>query len=176
MDLKKFKLETDRLLLIPVSMKYRYEVFQEFQEPVTKYMYPRAPKKVEETEEFIKKAILDIEKGTNLQVHVLDKKTGELLGGAGLHELNSLKIGVGIWIKKSAHGEKYGREAVMALVSWAKRNLKFDFLHYDVVKENFASRKIPKSLGAKIMKRYKRKMLSGRVYDMVEYWIYRDEI
>lgn len=79
MDLKKIKLETDRLLLIPVSMKYKYEVFKEFQEPVTKHMYPSAPKKIEETEQFIKEAFEDLEKGTDLQVHILDKKTGEFL-------------------------------------------------------------------------------------------------
>lgn len=175
MDLSRATIETDRLLIVPVAMKYKEAIFREFQEPVTKFMYPKPAKEIAETEQFIKESLEGLKKGTNLQMVILTKAavkaTAEFLGCAGLHDLDKEKPEMGIWIKASAHGKKYGREAMAGVKQWADQNLRYGHIRYPVAAQNIASRKIAESLGGKVQKEYKKTMQSGRVYLMVEYWI-----
>ena len=171
MNYQNLTLETERLLLIPIDMKYAEEIFREFQEPVTKYVYSKAPEKIEETKTFIKAMQEGMQKGTDIVMVILKKDTREFLGCCGIHHLDQKNPEMGIWTKKSAHGHKYGREAVSKLQDWAVENLEFDHIIFAIVAENIASRKIAESLGGKIKKEYQQTMLSGRIYDMVEYWV-----
>ncbi len=41
---------------------------------------------------------------------ILDRETGRFLGCAGLHELEAARPELGVWLKKSAHGNGFGRE------------------------------------------------------------------
>ena len=171
MDLSNTRIETERLRIVPITMEYLEIIFREFQEPVTEFMYPKPPQKMEETETFIKESLDGLKDGSNFQTVVLDKATGEFLGCAGLHEIDKTCPELGIWIKKSAHGKKYGREAMKALKEWADKNLKYEYIRYPVAAQNISSRKIPESLGGVVKKEYDKQMLSGRTYHMVEYWI-----
>ncbi len=169
MDLSNVKIQTERLLLVPVTMEFKESMFREFQEPITLFMYPKPAEKIEETEDFIKEATLELITGTDLTMAIT--KSGEFLGCAGLHNLQSETPELGIWIKQSAHGHKYGQEAVAALKKWADENIEYKYLSYPVVEQNIASRKIAESLGGKVMKEYDKVTLSGRTYHMVEYWV-----
>lgn len=156
---------------MPVTMEHAEAIFSEFQEPVTEFMYPKPPEKIEETEQFIKESIAGLKNGNNLQMVILNKATGEFLGCAGLHQLDKDDPELGIWIKNQAHGNKFGRESMAAMKKWADKNIKYNYLRYPVATENIPSRKIPESLDGEVKKEYDKKMLSGRTYHMVEYWI-----
>lgn len=171
MDLTKESIETSRLILVPVSMEYKHDIFFEFQEPVTLYMYPRAAEKIEETEAFIQTSIIQLRNGTNLQLVILKKDDQSFIGCAGLHNLNFSDPELGIWTRLSAHGNKYGQEAIKAIKEWADEHINYTHLRYPVVDINIPSRKIAESLGGRIMKSYDKQMLSGRRYKVVEYWI-----
>ena len=166
-------IETERLVLRPVALEHAKMIFPEFTDEVTKFMYPRTPKRVEDTEKYIQIERERMEKGLNLSVAIFDKETGELLGGGGIHHIDTKTPELGIWIKKSAHGNKFGREAVAGLKKWADENLEYDYLTYPVVKVNIASRKIPESLGGKLIKEMVKKNEAGEEMEEVEYWIYR---
>jgi [ribosomal protein S5]-alanine N-acetyltransferase len=171
-DLTKVVIETDRLKLIPTSLKYAPEIFKEFTKQITTYMHPKAPKEIKETEAFINSSVQKIENGEELQVVILDKKTGEFLGHGGITKLKTDTPELGIWIKKSAHGNKYGREAVKALKEWVEHNLKYKYIIYPVDKRNIPSRKIAESLGGVVEDEYKKENMSGNILDEVEYRIY----
>jgi RimJ/RimL family protein N-acetyltransferase len=99
-------------------------------------------------------------------------ENNEFLGICGLH----IRAGpdtpeLGIWLKKSAHGERLGREAIHCLVAWAKIHLDAAFLIYPVDRQNIPSRKIPESLGGVIFAEDKVKNMSGRILDEVIYRI-----
>ncbi len=173
MDLSKTIITTDRLKLIPLSMEYADIIFKEFTEEITTYMFPRSPKKIAETIEYINSMKPKIKSGEELPVAILNKETGEFLGGGGVHNLKTDTPDFGIWIKKSAHGNKYGREAVTALKEWIDKNIPYTFLKYPVDKRNIPSRKIAESLSGIIKKEYKTTNLSGNILDEVEYWIYK---
>ncbi len=52
--------------------------------------------------------------GTDLHLAIRLRVSGEFVGMAGLHRIGEPGPEVGIWIKESAHGCGYGREAVAA--------------------------------------------------------------
>jgi [ribosomal protein S5]-alanine N-acetyltransferase len=43
-------IETERLLLVPTTQEYVHEIFTEFTDEVTKYMFPNSPKDISETQ------------------------------------------------------------------------------------------------------------------------------
>jgi len=169
----KIIIETKRLLLVPISLDFDKEIFKEFTSEITLFMFPKTAEKIEETQEFINSALGKIQKGEELQMVVLKKDTREFLGCAGLHHIDTPTPELGIWIKKSAHGNGYGREAVADLKKWADDNLKYDYLLYPVDKNNISSRKIAESLGGVIEREVDKENMSGNILHKVEYRIYR---
>ncbi|MEK7583908.1 MAG: GNAT family N-acetyltransferase [Patescibacteria group bacterium] len=164
-------IETERLILKPISPEYIDDIFSNFTEEVTVHMFPQPTGKKEDTKAFVRKSMKENYEGTNMQMVVLKKDTGEFLGNAGLHDITKRDPELGIWIKRSAHGNKYGFEAIEALVKWARKNLIYDYIKYPVVKENIASRKIPEALGAKVAREFIGKNARGEPMDEVEYHI-----
>lgn len=169
-----FPLITPRLTLVILSLDYAENIFHEFTPQITKYMLPKSPTHIDETISYIKGELPKIERGEELPVVILHKETKEFLGGAGLHCIKTKTPRFGIWIKQSAQGHAYGREAIQALKHWADTHLTYDHLVYPVDKKNIPSRKIAESLGGSIKKEYTQANGSGNILDEVEYWIYRD--
>lgn len=165
-------IETENLLLRPIGLEYAGEIFKEFTSDITVYMYPKSPERIEETIKFIESAMKDNEKGRDFTVAVLHKQTKEYLGGAGIHKIDTKTPELGIWIKKSAHGHGYGKEAVVALKKWADKNVDYEYILYPVVDENYASRRIPELLGGKVVREFDKKNMSGKKWHFIEYRIY----
>jgi [ribosomal protein S5]-alanine N-acetyltransferase len=172
MDLRAVVIETERLRLVPMAMEYAELIFREFKDEITRYMYPETPKRIEDTREWITKALGQINRGTDFPVAVLKKTGGEFLGGAGLHRLDTDRPELGIWIKKSAHGNGYGKEAVFGLKAWADGHIGYEYLVYPVERDNPASRRIPEALGGSISREYVTLSEGGREQDLLEYRIY----
>lgn len=162
---------TNRLLLKPISMEYKEDIFKEFTDEITTYMYPRPPKEIFETESFINDSVAEMKNEAHLVLVIIKKDTKELLGCTGIHNINSKNPELGIWLKKSAHGKGYGLETITALKKWAEEHLNYEYLVYPVDRRNIPSRKIPERLGGTIFREFDKTNLSGRVLHMVEYRI-----
>ena len=175
MELSLVEIFTNRLLLLPISQKYKEEIFREFTKDITTYMYPRPPQDIVETEEFINDSLGEIQTGNHLVLVILKKDSQEFLGCTGIHDIHSKHPELGIWVKKSAQGKGYGLEAITALKRWTDENLDYEYLIYDVDKANIPSRRIPEKLGGQIIREYDKTNLSGRVLNIVEYRIFRKE-
>lgn len=173
MDTTKIIITTERLLLVPLSLEYAEDLFAEFTDEITEYMYPKTPINIQETIDYITQAIPKMQKGTDMTRVILNKDTKEFLGAGGLHQLDTDTPEPGIWIKKSAHGNGYGKEAIAALKDWAEKNLKYSYLKYPVDKRNIGSRKIAESLGGIIEDEYQKANMAGKMLDEVEYRIYK---
>jgi len=153
-------IETERLIMKPITMHYRDEIFKEFTPEITVHMCPQPTGDIKDTEKFINESIQKNEAGTNLQFVIVKKDTDEFLGNAGLH-LDKEQPEFGIWIKKSAHGNGCGFEAIRGIKEWAEQNLDYDYLSYPVVKDNKSSRKIPEKLGGKNVRSFVGKTYSA---------------
>lgn len=152
-------------------MKYAPEIFKEFTDEITFYMHPKTPETIEDTRKFIHENTRDRKRGKDLTFAILKKSTGKFLGCAGTHGLHTRTPQLGIWIKKSAHGHHYGREAVTAAKQWIDRNVAYRHVIYDVARDNLSSRKIAKSLGGVVKKKFRKTTLNGKTWPYVEYWI-----
>jgi len=172
-DLTKEIIITDRLKLVSLSEKYARDIFENLTDEITTFMNPRSPKDIQETLDYIHAEIPKMQKGEELAVVILEKNTGEFLGGGGAHHLDTDIPELGIWIKKAAHGHGYGKEAVTGLKQWLDEHIAYTYIKYPVDKKNIPSRRIAESLGGVVEDEYKKPNMSGNVLDEVEYRIYR---
>ncbi len=171
-DLTSLRIEGDRVTLKSINKNYSSEIFKEFTSEITQYMFPKPAEKIEETLSFISESLDGMRGGWDLVLVITQKENGEFLGCCGFHgKGNPRTPEIGIWIKKEAHGNKYGREAIKTLTSWAVENIDFDYAIYPVDKANVASRKIPEALGGTIFDEKRAKTMSGNYLDEVIYKI-----
>jgi [ribosomal protein S5]-alanine N-acetyltransferase len=162
----------ERVILKPISMEYVAIIFREFTSAVTKYMYPKPPEAIGETESFVQEAIQQRVEGTDLVLLILSRVTSEFLGICGLHQVDTDTPELGIWIKISAHRKGFGREAIQVLKIWANRSLNCKYFIYPVDKRNIPSRKIPESLGGEVVREYEKMNQSNTLLHMLEYRVY----
>lgn len=165
-------IETKNLFLRGITLDYANDIFREFTPEITVYMFPKPPKKIEDTIAFIETSIKENRAGDNLQIVVINKKSKDFLGCGGLHHVNTKTPELGIWIKKSAHGHGYGKETMIALKEWADKNLDYEYILYPVVDKNYPSRRIPECLGGKIAREYDDPDMNGKKQHILEYRIY----
>jgi RimJ/RimL family protein N-acetyltransferase len=165
-------IETKNLYLRAITLNDKEDIFREFTPEITVYMMPKPASKIEETIEFIEASMKGNSEGTNLQMVITDKDNKNFLGNVGLHHINTKTPELGIWIKKSAHGHSYGKEAIIALKKWADKNLRYDYLLYPVADKNTASRRIPEFLGGQVAREYDEINMSGNTLHILEYRIY----
>lgn len=146
------QIETERLLLVPITMQYAEDIFREFTPEITRYMTPKSAEDISETQQFIHNAIAKMEEWKVYQAAILDKYTQEFLWCVGLNMKDMVHPELGIRIKKSAHGKKIWREAVAGVEDRAQQNMDFEYLFYPVDKDNIGSRKIAESLWGVVQK------------------------
>ncbi len=96
---------------------------------------------------------------------LLETSSQVFIGLVGLHRMQTSNSELGIWIREDYHYHGYGREAVTAVAKWAIDFVKPDFF-LSVAEENYPSRKIAESLGAKVVSKF-----SGPKYEVVTYEI-----
>jgi RimJ/RimL family protein N-acetyltransferase len=85
---------------------------------------------VEDDEIVMREAHIKFLQKSDLMMVAFDKKTGQLLGGTGLHRFDwdTRIIEIGYWYRKSVHGQGYATEGTKALIRYA-----FDVLNANKV-------------------------------------------
>ncbi|MBW4669932.1 MAG: GNAT family N-acetyltransferase [Cyanomargarita calcarea GSE-NOS-MK-12-04C] len=170
-DLLQVKIFSNRLILRTIALEFQEDIFREFTGKITTYMFPRSPENISDTKLFITESLKNMIQGDEIILVILEKKSQEFLGCTGIHKLNSDSPEIGIWLKKSAHGNGYGLETVTTLKEWAEENLDYQYLIYPVDIANIPSRRIPERLGGESFREYDKTNLSGRVLHLLEYRI-----
>lgn len=162
----------DRIKLVPISPEYSEIIFKEFTDEITRYMIPATPSNIEEINVFIQSSIRNMEENIDLTLAILNKNDEEFLGICGLHGKSDPNEPIlGIWLKKGAHGHKYGQEAIKVLAEWARQNIMLKHMVYPCDKDNIASRKIAEALNGSIFRTGKVKSISGRMLNEIAYKI-----
>jgi [ribosomal protein S5]-alanine N-acetyltransferase len=170
-NLLQVKISSNRLILRAIAVDFQEDIFREFTEKITIYMFPRSPGNISDTKLFITESLKKMIRGDEIILVILEKKSQEFLGCTGIHKLKSDSPEIGIWLKKSAHGYGYGLETVTTLKEWADENLDYEYLIYPVDVANIPSRRIPERLGGESFREYDKVNLSGRVLHLLEYRI-----
>jgi [ribosomal protein S5]-alanine N-acetyltransferase len=139
---------------------------------IVEYMIPKSPDHIGETREFIEQSIADREQSTEFIFVIMHKNTHEFLGVCALQgSLNPARPDLGLWLKKSAHGNRYGREAIRNLKEWAELNLRVDEFVYPVDRRNIPSRKIAEALGGGGVEEKRTPTMRGAELDTLVYVI-----
>lgn len=172
-DLSTLVLDSERLRLCPIGDAYIDLIYREFTPEIATYMYPRPASQRADTEAFVAAAQQENREGSNLNMVITLRETGEFLGCVGLHKLTDPRPEFGIWVKQSAQMHGYGREAIHTLKRWADDHLTYEYLIYPVDSRNIASRKIPESLGAAIISQYDGTGGLGQDLTLIKYRIER---
>ena len=171
-DLTSLQIEGNRIRLLSINESYSLEIFKEFTPEITRYMFPKPAEKIEETLAFIAESLDGMRGGWDLVLVITQKEDGEFLGCCGLHgRKNPRTPELGIWLKKDAHGKKYGKEAIETLTLWAIKHIYFDYAIYPVDKANIKSRKIAEALNGSIFEEKKVKTMRGSYLNEVVYKI-----
>lgn len=89
---------------------------------------------------------------------ILDKASNEFIGRCGFGPLETGEIEVGYLIAKKFWGKGYASEALAALLSWSKRNIKADFIVAFAPINHKASHRVMEKCG---MEYYKDEMGHG---------------
>lgn len=172
LSLDSLEIRSKRLLLRPISVLDAESIFKEFTSEITRYMFPASPREIRETFSFINRSIELRQRGEELVTVILAQDTEEFIGVCGLHARGRPHVPeLGIWIKRGAHGNGFGGEAVRALYFWARKNLAVTGFVYPVDRANTASRKIPESLNGSIISEQKTPTQSGGMLDTLIYHI-----
>ncbi|NQV15798.1 GNAT family N-acetyltransferase [bacterium] len=176
-DLTSLRIESERLALLSINNSFSAEIFKEFNNNIIQYMLPKPAERIEETLAFITESLIGMREGWNLVLAITNKVSGEFLGCCGLHGKGRYQTPeLGIWVKKSAHGHKYGLEAIRSLSCWAVETLDLDYIIYPVDQANIPSRKIPEAMGGVIFKEKKVKTARGTVLDELCYKLTVDQL
>jgi ribosomal-protein-alanine N-acetyltransferase len=172
LDFGSVSIAGDRVKLVPISPEYAEVIFEEFTDEITRYMVPATPATLQEIHVFIQSSMSKMEENIDLTLAILKKNDDEFLGVCGLHgEFNPNEPILGLWLKKSAHGHKYGQEAIKVLAEWARQNIILDYMVYPCDKDNIPSRKIAENLNGSIFRSGEVKSMSGRVLNEIAYKI-----
>jgi RimJ/RimL family protein N-acetyltransferase len=150
-DLRKTGLASQRLSLTAFAPADAAEVFAAVTPTLTRFMAFEPSPSLAAFADIWKAWLPQMAAGTELFLVLRLKPSGEFLGIAGLHALDNPEPETGIWIKESAHGLGYGREAVATAIAWAARELGAQAFIYPVVEENGRSRRLAESLGGVVV-------------------------
>ena len=165
------EIDSERLTLKILDSHMTKDVFDNFNSDVTTYMYPAPPKKIEESQMFVDATLEKIKNGVEAVYAITLKESGEFLGLCGIHNIPSGSPELGIWTKKSAHGNGYGFEAISTLISYLRQTIPFNHIIYPVDKRNRASRRIPIMHGGTLQREYEVVNQSGETLYILEYRI-----
>jgi RimJ/RimL family protein N-acetyltransferase len=150
-DLSHVAITSSRLALRSSTAADGDEAFAEGNAAIARFMSWNPPASRDEFDGIHRAILAQMVTGENLSLTVRLMATREFLGSAGLHPADADLLETGIWIKRSAQRQGYGREAVAAVVAWASRRFRPSGLLWPVVDENLASRRLVESLGGQII-------------------------
>lgn len=174
MDLRNVVIESDRLRLLPVADGHIEQIFRHYRLPLTKYMNHTSTGTLEELTERHKKWRMQLENGERLFMAVTLKESDEFLGCFAIDHLQSTTPEMGGWLKGTAQGNGYGKEAAAALKQWADDNIEYEHILWPCAIDNKSSCKLAESLGGVVHREYDKEMVSGSVWPARDYWIPRN--
>jgi RimJ/RimL family protein N-acetyltransferase len=150
-DLSQTFITSARLTIRAFTAADAAESFAEANAGVAKFMSWNPPASETEFRTIWERGISDMRAGKRLHLVIRLTSTNEFMGTTGLDPADATLLETGIWIKESAQGRGYGREAVAAVIKWAGERFRPSGFLYPVVDENTPSRRLAKALRGEII-------------------------
>lgn len=177
LDLTHVEIVSEQVVLSSILPIHSDDILKEFNQDITRYMVPAPLTSLSQVMHFIGTVNQFKRENKALILAVLHPITRAFYGIVALvSRTDKTTPELGIWIKASVHGNKFGTYAIHAISAWAQHAILAEHLIYPVDKRNVASRKIAESLGGEIIEERLTNKEDGGVLDEVVYEINVSEI
>ena len=143
-------IQSSRLYLSEFAMADAADVYNCITPAITKYMFWEPPSSFEAYKARREQTLLCTGRN-DFSFVIRECDTRECLGIASLDGIDADAPELGLWLKETAHGNRYGTETVRAVADWAARTLGKERFTYTAATENIPSRRIADSLGGRIV-------------------------
>ena len=120
------KLETHRLLIRPISLDDKNDVFEYRSDSKTNKYQGWIPQTIDEVEEFIGKISTQIDvPGTWFQFVIIEKETEKIIGDLGIHFLDgdNKQAEFGCTLSKHSQHKGYAMEALVRVIDYLFKEL-----------------------------------------------------
>lgn len=150
--MEKFSLKTQRLGFRPLKSSDIDYLEALDGDPKARRYFPTGAQTREQTIARIQQ-FLTYEKEKGLPSFVIfELESGEFVGRAGFGPLDSGEIEIGYILDKKFWGKGYASEALHALLDWAKKHIKADYIVAYAVEDNIASFRVMEKGGMEFYK------------------------
>lgn len=129
---------TKNLTIAPFTLDHLEPYRQEFTPEVTKYQYPDPFPNIDTARQVLGGFMDDMERGDMLELTILGPE-GEFLGSAEVFGLREEAPELGIWLKASAQGRGYGKEALEGVLGYLDGLGKYEYYIYEADERNAPS-------------------------------------
>jgi RimJ/RimL family protein N-acetyltransferase len=146
-DLTQVRISTERLTLRSFTAADAHESFVEANARIARYMSWNPAGSEDEYRLVWQGLEAAMKAGRQVSLTVRLAGTGEFIGLTALASAEGDLLETGLWIKESAQGRGYGREAVAAVLGWGSAMFHPSAFLYPVVDENTPSCRLAESLG-----------------------------
>jgi len=120
------KLETKRLILRPIALDDKYEIFDYRSDEVSNKYQGWIPKTIGDVESFIGKISTKInEAGSWFQFVIIEKETHKIIGDLGVHFLDSenKQAEIGCTLNKDFQAKGYATESIKRVIDYLFKEL-----------------------------------------------------
>lgn len=145
-DFAKQVIETTRLTLQPLSMRYLSDIFTGYTPAVAKNMYSQ-PGSIEDTSKSIIECFGKIESNQGLYFTIVSNETMRCLGCAGIRILADRVVFPRFWLRQDVWFKRYGLEVMRALMYFIEENLPCDQVYVSINKDNIAAKVVLEKVG-----------------------------
>jgi len=171
------KLETKRLIIKPITLDDKNEIFEYRSDTETNKYQGWIPKTIDDVEIFIGKISKQInEPVTWFQFVIIEKETQKVVGDLGIHFLNDEQAEIGCTLEKSKHGKGYATEALKLVIDYLFNKLNKHRIIGSIDPQNLKSIGLVERLGFRKEAHFKESLLiNGEWADDIVYAILKKE-
>jgi [ribosomal protein S5]-alanine N-acetyltransferase len=174
-DLANKVIETKRVTLQPLSMRYLGDIHTGYTPEVAKHMFSQ-PGSVADTSTSIIECFKRMEHNQDLYFTIVSNETLRCLGCAGIRILANKAVFPRFWLRQDVWSNGYGLEVLQGLVFFIKKYLPCEYVYVSVDKDNIAAQVILKKVGGKMQKHwYPHEDARGEENLLVSYKIFFSE-
>lgn len=149
------KIETDRLILQPISVEDSQLIFELYNSPkFIKFIGDRNIRNLQDAENYIKERFLpQLERLGFGNYLIIRKSDGKKMGGVGVFERDGLDVhDIGFSFLPEFEGKGYAYESASILLETVCKEFGLTKISAITTKQNFSSQKLIEKLGLKFQK------------------------
>jgi len=144
------KLETERLLLRPITLGDKIEIFKYRSDAETNKYQGWIPKTIDDVEIFIGKISKQInESNTWFQFVIIEKETQTIIGDFGIHfwDSENKQVEIGCTLNKDSQHKGYATESAKKIIDYLFKELNKHRIIASIDPKNMASIKLVEKIG-----------------------------